>query len=55
MEESAAHGKGIAEEAVGVIDEVLSGMDEKSEQVEGKQDGREVLLPMTKVMFEAST
>ena len=46
MEESTAHCQGLAEKAVGSINQVLSGMGEKGEQIEGKQDGGQVFLTM---------
>jgi len=52
MEEGTAHGQGLAEQAVGLIDEVLGGMREKSEQIERKQHGGKMLLAMPKVMFK---
>ena len=55
MKESAADGEGIPQETIGVIDELLGGMGQESQEIERKQDGGEVLLPMPKVMFEAST
>lgn len=52
MKEGTAHGQGVAQKTVGIIDQMLCGMGEKSQEIQGKKHGRQMLLAMTKVVFE---
>ena len=44
MEESTAHSQGIAQEAIGVIHQMLGGIRQESQQIERKKHGGKVFF-----------
>ena len=52
MKESAADGKGFSQQAVVIIGDVQSSVNEKGEQIQGEQGVGEMLITVAKVMFQ---